>query len=123
MTEQTTTPAPPVVLSQRAPWNSALRNPYRTRYTLVGGRRFIAESERLDDLWTVWEVDEDGRVVKPDTDFVAHAFTLALVRLAVQMRVAGKTEDEIRTAMITTPRPGTGRNHPRHVERRRSWNR
>lgn len=113
--------APAVRLSQRAPWNARLLNPYRTRYALVGGRRFIAEAENLRDLWTVWEVDEDGRVVNPDRDFVGLAFTLAQVRLAVQMRIGGKSEDEIRTAMVTSPRPGTGRNHPRHVERRKAW--
>jgi hypothetical protein len=53
--------------------------------------------------------------------FVALVFNQAQVRLAIQMRLDGKTEDEIRQAVHQAPRPGTGRNHPSHVARRRGW--
>lgn len=99
--------------------NNRLGNPYRTRYALVDGRRFKIESDRLDAPWFVWEVQEDGNVADHARDFVALAFNLAHVRLAIQMRVDGKTEDEIRAAIAHTPRVGTGRNHPRNVAHRK----
>jgi hypothetical protein len=49
-----------VVLSQIAPWNPRLGNPYRTRWAQVGDRRFKVSSDSLDGLWMVDEVDEDG---------------------------------------------------------------
>jgi hypothetical protein len=110
-------------LSQRAPWNDRLGNPYRTRYAQVDGRRFKIEADRLDALWFVWEVQHDGTIADPERDFVAIAFNLTHARLAIQLRIDGKTEDEIRVTIARTPRVGTGRNHPRNVERRRGWRR
>lgn len=52
-----------IVLSQRAPWNSRLGNPYRTRWTQVGDRRFKVSSDCLDGLWMVDEVDQDGEAL------------------------------------------------------------
>lgn len=49
-----------IVLSQRAPWNDRLGNPYRTRWTQVGDRRFRIASDCLDGLWMIDEVDHDG---------------------------------------------------------------
>lgn len=103
-------------LAKRAPWAPTEHTPWRTRFVLLDGRRFIAEPAG-PGLWAVWEVHEDGKVADPDQDFVAHAFTLGHIRLAVQWRVAGKSESEIRDALLDAPRPGTGRNHP-HLARR-----
>lgn len=108
-------------LSKVAPWNAQVRRTYRQWYTQVNGRRFVIEADSLDALWTVWEVDHNGRVADPEAGFVAHAFNLATARLAIEMRTAGKTEAEIREAMLTTPRVGTGRNHPKHVAHRNAW--
>lgn len=108
-------------LSKTAPWNAQVRRTYRQWYAQVGERRFAIEADSLDALWVVWEVDHNGRVVNPETDFVAHAFNLATARLAIEMRVAGKSEDEIRTATLTAPRVGTGRNHPKNVAARKAW--
>jgi len=47
-------------LSQVAPWNATLGNGYRTRWTLVAGRRFKVYAETLNGVWFVEEVDEDG---------------------------------------------------------------
>lgn len=49
-----------VVLSQTAPWNKRLGNPYRTRWAQVGDRMFKVDARTLNDLWTVTEVDHDG---------------------------------------------------------------
>lgn len=49
-----------VTLSQTAPWDSRLGNPYRTRWALVDGRRFKVSADHLNDMWAVEEVDEEG---------------------------------------------------------------
>lgn len=110
-------------LSQVAPWNGRLTNPYRTRYAQHDGRYFKARADSLDDVWMVYEIDHDGDILKQDvaTSFVALAFTLAHVRLAIELRVVGRTEDEIRQAINDAPRPGTGRNHPRNVALRQGF--
>lgn len=50
-------------LSQVAPWNSAIKNPYRTRYTQAGGRYFQVRAEDLNSVWWVEEVHHDGRLM------------------------------------------------------------
>lgn len=110
-------------LSRSAPWNPNLRNS-RIRYIQAGDRKFTADLE--GGIWSVWECDETGhalgwRTLDIEAAFVALAFNQAQVRLAIQMRLDGKTEDEIRKAVHRAPRPGTGRNHPKHVARRRGW--
>lgn len=47
-------------LSQTAPWNARLGNPYRTRWTQAGDRYFRVSAEHLTDLWTIEEVDTEG---------------------------------------------------------------
>ena len=55
------TETPAVKLSQIAPWNRNLRNWYRQRYAVVGGRYFLVESSRMHEkVWTVWEIDAGG---------------------------------------------------------------
>jgi hypothetical protein len=108
-------------LSKTAPWNPRVRRTYREWFAQVDGRRFRIEADRLDAPWFIWEVEHDNTISNPETDFVAIAYNLPAARLAIQFRVDGKTEDEIRTAMSKAPRAGTGRNHPRHVAHRRSW--
>jgi len=49
-----------LVLHQVAPWNTALRNPYRTRYAVVGDRYFRMCAEDLAPSWEVDEIDADG---------------------------------------------------------------
>lgn len=109
-------------LSQAAPWNKALTNPYRTRYAEHGGRYFRIEADRLDAPWFVWEIDREGNLLDgPDAAFVAIAMNLPQVRRAIEMRAAGSSTDEIRPALSAMGRAGTGRNHPSNVERRRRW--
>lgn len=111
-------------LSQTAPWNPELTNPYRTRYAEHGGRYFRAESHYLGGHWFVWEIDRDGEIPgDPKDAIVAMALNLPQVRLAVELRVEGKDNDAIRGALIALGPQGTGRNAPRNVERRRSWRR
>lgn len=47
-------------LSQVAPWNSTLRNTYRTRWAQVGDRMFKVSAETLYGVWKVEEVDSEG---------------------------------------------------------------
>jgi hypothetical protein len=110
-------------LSQVAPWNRRLTNPYRTRYAQHDGRYFKVSADSLNDVWMVYEIDHDGDILKQDpaTSFVAIAFTLAQARLAIELRAAGRTEDEISRAISDAPRPGTGRNHPRNVALRQGF--
>lgn len=92
-----------VVLSQTAPWNSRLGNPYRTRWALVEGRRFKVSADHLNDMWTVEEVDEAGKgltlrspargedAADPanwEFGFRALAFTLAEARRLIVEEVA-----------------------------------
>lgn len=51
-------------LSQTAPWNPALKNPYRTRYAEYGGRYFRVAAEDLRAPWFVEEINQDGRVLR-----------------------------------------------------------
>ncbi len=108
-------------LSQIAPWNRRLRNPYRTRYTQHDGRYFKVEADRLDAPWFVWEITADGEPINDSWDdaFVARAWNLPAVRRAIELRVEGKTEKEISAALRELPSAGTGRNHPRNVAARR----
>ncbi len=111
-------------LSQTAPWNPELTNPYRTRYAEHGGRYFKATSYSLSEYWFVWEVDHDGEIPgDPKDAIVGMARNLPQVRLGIELRVEGKNTDEIRAAMMALGGQGTGRNHPSNVERRRSWRR
>lgn len=111
-------------LSRTAPWNKSLRD-WRTRYIQIGDLKFTAELE--GGIWSVWQVGDDGLPLGwkdhgiRDEMFVAHAFNQPQVRLAIEMRMDGRGEDEIRSAMVMTPRVGTGRNHPKNVEARRNW--
>lgn len=50
-------------LSQVAPWNPRLGNPYRTRWCEVDGRKFKIYAASLDALWEIDEVDADGDVI------------------------------------------------------------
>lgn len=104
-------------LSQVAPWNDRLTNPYRTRYAQHGGRYFRIEANNLRDLWSVYEISEKGEELAL-VDFV---WNLAQARLIIDLFVAGKTADEIDQAIRDAPRPGTGRNHPRNVARRQGF--
>lgn len=111
-------------LSRTAPWNKDLRGG-RIRYIQVGDLKFTAELE--GGIWSVWQVGDDGLPVGwrecgvRDEMFVAHAFNQQQVRLAIEMRLGGKTADEIRIAMVTSPRVGTGRSHPKNVAARSNW--
>lgn len=115
-----------VTLHQTAPWNDRLTNPYRTRYAQVDGRYFKVEADRLDAPWFVFEIDpaDDIVVQMADQDryvIVAIVFRLDHARLAIQMRANGASKEEIEAALRAAPSPGTGRNHPNHVARRRGW--
>lgn len=108
------------VLHHAAPWNSELHDD-STRYAQVYDRKYTVGH---DGVWFVWAVDNDGfpRNAAGEHDptmFVAIAFTLAHARIAIDLHGAGWKETEIREHLATVPRVGTGRNHPRNVERRR----
>lgn len=111
-------------LHRKAPWNTSLRD-WRTRYIQVGNRKFTAELD--GGIWSVWEVGDDGLPLGwrehgvRDEMSVALAFNQQQVRLAIDLRLGGKNEDEIRKAVHAAPRLGTGRNHPKNVEARRNW--
>lgn len=114
-------------LHRTAPWNSSLRPQYRVWYAEVDGRYFKVQSDPgRTVLWSVYEIDAEDDIIKQaadgfDNSFVAIAFNLPQVRLAIQMRIDGKSEDEIRRAVIAAPSAGTGRNHPRNVAARKAW--
>lgn len=112
-----------VTLHQTAPWNRRLTNPYRTRYAQAGGRYFMAEADSLNSPWTVWEIEADGGPLNgdPGAGIVHIAFNLGEVRAAIRCRAAGQTEEQITAAVKAVGRQGTGRNHPRNVERRRAY--
>lgn len=107
-------------LSQTAPWNRRLTNPYRTRYAEYSGRYFQIEADRLDAPWFVWEIDRDGNLLGgPDAAFVVIAMNLPQARRAIELRVEGMDGTQIADALRAMGSAGTGRNHPRNVERRR----
>ncbi len=102
-------------LSQTAPWNRQLTNPYRTRYTEHGGRYFRIAARWLDGPWFVWEIRADGT----DIGLVAAASNLPQARQAITMHVDGDDRDTIAEALVKMGGAGTGRNHPDNVARRR----
>jgi hypothetical protein len=109
-------------LHRRAPWNATLRPDRRLWFAQADGRYFTVESEQGGPaIWFVWEVGTDGLPLNGDLDqaFVAIAMNLPQARHAITLRLAGKAESEIRTELRDMGRAGTGRNHPRHVARRR----
>lgn len=52
-----------VQLSQKAPWNFRLGNPYRTRWTEVNGRFFKVSADHLNAIWEIEEVDYNGNAL------------------------------------------------------------
>lgn len=86
--------APPVRLSQTAPWNPALTNPYRTRYAEAGGRYFKVHSDRLDGVWIVDEITAAGDFVDA-AGFPGIAFRLSEAReiIAAAIEQAGASDD------------------------------
>lgn len=83
-------------LSQRAPWNSALGNPYRTRWAQVGDRKYKVYADSLNGVWMIEEVDHDGeqlhhgRGLEPEDWYghVAFAFNLTEARAAIAEHAA-----------------------------------
>jgi hypothetical protein len=113
-------PPKTIRLSQTAPWNPRLTNPYRTRYAELAGRYFRVEADNLAAPWFVWETTVDDRIEDPNQALVAMVWNLRAARLAIQLRTEGKSEDEISEATSAASRAGTGRNHPRNVAARRN---
>lgn len=74
-------------LSKTAPWNPSLGNPYRTRWTELDGRKFQVRADRLDGVWFISEVDQDGRW-NPGS-FSDLAMTLAEARRIIESEVSG----------------------------------
>lgn len=74
-------------LSQTAPWDSALGNPYRTRWAQVGDRMFKVSTDCLNGVWSVEQVTADGQWIL-DSD-VRIAMTLAEAREAIAELAAG----------------------------------
>jgi hypothetical protein len=72
-------------LSQTAPWNPALRNPYRTRYAEQAGRYFTVRADYLTAPWFVWEIDRDGTDVGPVGGGVAMNLTQARAMIAAAL--------------------------------------
>lgn len=127
-----------IVLHRSALWNPALPSGGRHSYTQVDDRKFHAE--RSGGMYTIYQVGDDGITLGWETArdehgltdlaklaaitsaaFVATAFNRPQVRLAIQLRLAGKTEDEIRVAVHLLGSAGTGRNSPGNIARRRAW--
>jgi hypothetical protein len=107
-------------LSQTAPWNSELTNPYRTRYAEVDGRYFKVSAINLQADWDVEEITADDVTI---TYITFLAPNLAAARLAITACLEGKSDDEIFNLMMNAPKTGTGRNAPTNVERRAAWRR
>ncbi len=105
-------------LSQVAPWNRSLTNPYRTRYAEHGGRYFRIEADRLDGFWFVEEITADG-VDLPSDMHIAMCRNLSAARQAIADYVGGMSREETFRKALSAPGAGTGRNHPKNVERRR----
>ncbi len=91
-------------------------------YAEIGGRYFTVERDMSRDPWFVYEIDKDGEIVG-DSGSIALCFNLQAARGAITDHLAGMNPEEVSTRAITAPPAGTGRNHPKHVERRRSWQR
>jgi hypothetical protein len=72
-------------LSQTAPWNPALRNPYRTRYTEQAGRYFRVAAEDLTAPWFVEEIHQDGRVMGYVGNGIAMNLTQARTMIAAAL--------------------------------------
>lgn len=98
-----------IVLSQTAPWNKRLGNPYRTRWAQVGDRRYKVSAQFLYGMWSVDEVDEHGEWLGTKAAVVAQCFNLDEARAAIEAHAAGKTEDEIDAAVNAVPRRHRGR--------------
>lgn len=110
-------------LSKIAPWNSDLRNPYRTRYAEHGGRYFRVQADHLRATWDLEEIDRAGNAIaKPDgSTFITFARNLPAVCRAIEDYVAGeKPHKQIFDEGLFAPGAGTGKNHPRNVEGRAS---
>lgn len=108
-------------LSQVAPWNNELRNPYRTRYAEHAGRYFRVEADRLDGWWFVNEITADGEEIfgRPNEGSIAMCRNLAAVRQAIEDFTGGMSREETFRRALQARGCGTGRNHPDNVARRR----
>lgn len=71
-------------LSQTAPWNTALKNPYRTRYAEAGGRYFRVAAEDLKAPWFVDEIRHDGTTIR-GLDGIAMNLDQARSMIAAEM--------------------------------------
>jgi hypothetical protein len=136
MSAEPTPDEPRIVLHRDAPWarNTLPRGGWNT-YVQVGDRKFHAEHH---GVYMIYEVGDDGRPLgweaakTPrgldedkykeilDSRFVAIAFNRGGVRVAIQRYLAGNTRAQIDAAISAYGHPGTGRNSPANVERRRS---
>jgi hypothetical protein len=94
-------------LSQTAPWNSKLRNTYRTRYAQHAGRYFRIYAEYLNSGWYVEEIDTDGERI----DLISvYERNLVAARTAIENHTATWTEH-------TMSRPG-GEKRGNNTDRR-----
>lgn len=73
-----------ITLSQTAPWNPELTNPYRTRWAAAGGRYFKVSAETMTGTWDVDEVSAAGEWL----DYWGCALTLAEAREAIERAVS-----------------------------------
>ncbi len=129
------TPAPKIVLHRTAPWNDDLRGGGRDSYAQVGDRKFHVENN--GGIYFIYEVGHDGLALGweaaktrlgldrerhaeiLDKVFVGLAYNRGGSRIAIQRYLAGDTRDQIDAAVRAYGKPGTGRNSPANVARRR----
>ncbi len=131
----TPTPVQPeqIILHRICPWNrSTFRNTSKV-YIQVGDRKFTAEGPHV---YSIHEVGDDGEPLGwaeavaelPDetrlnavfdATRVAHVTRRSAIRVAVAAYLNGADRDAIGQAVRDFGSRGTGRNHPRNVERRR----
>jgi hypothetical protein len=59
-TDMNPAPQPEIRLSQKAPWNPRLGNPYRNRWAEHDGLKFKVSADFIGTIWWVEIVDHDG---------------------------------------------------------------
>ena len=70
-----------VRLSQTAPWNPRLGNPYRTRWAQVGDRYFKVSADGLNTVWDIEEVDAEGKLLVLARPSAQDALTMTAAQL------------------------------------------
>lgn len=122
-----------ITLHRICPWNRSLPRGGHNAYAQVGDRKFTIEGP---DVYSIYEVGDDGMPLDwkkasehgvtnktalfdvLDAAFIALAYNRPGARIAIAGWLNGDERTVIDAAIRTYGNSGTGRNHPRNVERR-----